>query len=78
MNAGISAARSMNRYRSSLEGRQRILEYTLNRRAFGLALPAYELRAVVLDCELQRSQMVLDPGLTMESPFAQSGQASGE
>ena len=77
MHAGVGAAGAVKGDRGPFERRERILDQSLNRNALSLRLPADEVGAVVLDRELQRPQLVLEPGLTIASPFAQCGQFSG-
>jgi hypothetical protein len=57
MNTRVGTTGAVHRDRSAFEARERVLEQTLNRVAFGLPLPADEACAVVCEREFQISQL---------------------
>jgi hypothetical protein len=58
VNAGIGASRSVYRHTFGGDGRERILDEALDRRAAALPLPADVVRAVVLKNQLQITRAI--------------------
>ena len=88
MDAGIGSARTVHRDRRPFKTRERLFQQPLDRYALRLPLPADETRAVVTNCELERtgqsattvlklSSQVRDPGFTTDCPARHRGHDSG-